>query len=79
MNRMLISAAVAGAILSYATVALPTAAVAAGDPASCKAVRFSDVGWTDITSTTAATSVVLEALGYAPKRRFCRFLSPMPA
>jgi glycine betaine/proline transport system substrate-binding protein len=27
-------------------------------------VRFSDVGWTDITATTAATSVVLEALGY---------------
>lgn len=67
MNRMLINAAVAGAILTYATVVLPTAAVAAGDPASCKAVRFSDVGWTDITSTTAATSVVLEALGYAPK------------
>ena len=37
------------------------------DPESCKAVRFSDVGWTDITATTAATSVVLEALGYAPE------------
>ena len=36
------------------------------DPEGCKAVRFSDVGWTDITATTAATSVVLEALGYAP-------------
>lgn len=31
---------------------------------ACKTVRFSDVGWTDITATTAATSVVLEALGY---------------
>ncbi len=41
--------------------------LAAGDPASCKVTRFSDVGWTDITSTTAATSVVLEALGYEPK------------
>ncbi|MEY3003827.1 MAG: hypothetical protein RLZZ491_1003 [Pseudomonadota bacterium] len=30
----------------------------------CATVRFSDVGWTDITATTAATSVVLEALGY---------------
>jgi len=39
----------------------------AADPDSCKAVRFSDVGWTDITSTTAATSVVLEGLGYAPQ------------
>ena len=39
----------------------------AADPASCKAVRFSDVGWTDITATTATASVVLEALGYAPE------------
>lgn len=38
-----------------------------GDPASCKTVTFSDVGWTDITATTAATSVVLEALGYKPQ------------
>ncbi|MGD9912452.1 MAG: choline ABC transporter substrate-binding protein [Rhizobiaceae bacterium] len=38
----------------------------AADPESCKAVRFSDVGWTDITATTATASVVLEALGYAP-------------
>ena len=32
--------------------------------ADCTEVRFSDVGWTDITATTAATSVVLEAIGY---------------
>ncbi|MXU64121.1 choline ABC transporter substrate-binding protein [Rhodobacteraceae bacterium KN286] len=32
--------------------------------ANCDTVTFSDVGWTDITATTAATSVVLEALGY---------------
>ena len=30
----------------------------------CDKVRFSDVGWTDITATTAATSVILGALGY---------------
>ena len=30
----------------------------------CRSVRFSDVGWTDITATTAATTVLLEALGY---------------
>ena len=30
----------------------------------CDKVRFSDVGWTDITATTAVTTVVLEALGY---------------
>ncbi len=40
--------------------------VLAADPESCKSVRFSDVGWTDITATTAAASVVLDALGYDP-------------
>ncbi len=39
----------------------------AADPAACRTVNFSDVGWTDITATTAATSVVLEGLGYEPK------------
>ena len=42
------------------------AALAAGDPPACKPVKFSDVGWTDITATTAATSAVLKGLGYAP-------------
>jgi glycine betaine/proline transport system substrate-binding protein len=42
-----------------------TSAMAA-EADSCKAVRFSDVGWTDITATTATTSVVLKALGYEP-------------
>jgi glycine betaine/proline transport system substrate-binding protein len=32
--------------------------------AACDEVVFSDVGWTDITTTTAATKQVLEALGY---------------
>ncbi|NSX54547.1 choline ABC transporter substrate-binding protein [Parasulfitobacter algicola] len=32
--------------------------------ANCEKVTFSDVGWTDITATTAATTVVLDALGY---------------
>ncbi len=36
----------------------------AEEPAQCRAVTFSDVGWTDITATTAAATVVLEALGY---------------
>ena len=39
----------------------------AGDAASCKAVKFADVGWTDIQVTTGATSVILEALGYEPQ------------
>jgi glycine betaine/proline transport system substrate-binding protein len=32
--------------------------------AQCEEVTFSDVGWTDITATTAATKTVLEGLGY---------------
>ncbi len=45
------------------TAAVSTGALAA-EPESCKTVRFADVGWTDITATTATASVVLEALGY---------------
>ncbi len=42
------------------------ALLAAAGPAlaECETITFSDVGWTDITATTAATTVVLEALGY---------------
>ena len=46
---------------------LMLAAAVAASPvraADCGTVRFSDVGWTDITATTAATSLVLEGLGY---------------
>ena len=50
-----------------AAILLAGGAVQAADPESCQTVRFSDVGWTDITSTTAATSVVLEGLGYEPE------------
>lgn len=32
--------------------------------ANCNEVTFSDVGWTDITATTAVTTVILDALGY---------------
>jgi glycine betaine/proline transport system substrate-binding protein len=50
-----------------AAILLAGGAVQAADPESCQTVRFSDVGWTDITATTAATSVVLEGLGYEPE------------
>jgi len=46
----------------YASFAAGTAQ--ASDPESCNTVRFSDVGWTDITATTALTSTVLNAMGY---------------
>ena len=43
--------------------ALPAAAMAA-EPEGCGTVRFSDVGWTDISATTGLATTVLEALGY---------------
>jgi glycine betaine/proline transport system substrate-binding protein len=42
------------------TFALAGSAFAEG----CDKIVFSDVGWTDITATTAATTLVLNALGY---------------
>ena len=45
-------------MIAFAVAAFPARA------ADCGTVRFSDVGWTDITATTAATSLVLEGLGY---------------
>jgi len=56
MKRLLTAAALA--------VALAATPAVAADPESCKTVHFSDVGWTDITSTTAAASVILQGLGY---------------
>lgn len=54
-------------VLAGVAVALSAATAAAADPQSCRAVRFADVGWTDIAATTATASVLLKALGYAPK------------
>jgi glycine betaine/proline transport system substrate-binding protein len=61
MNRVIrLAVGISLAASFYSSAAL------AADPESCKAVRFADVGWTDITATTATASVVLEALGYQP-------------
>ncbi len=54
-------------IAAGALLGLAVTQASAGEPASCRTVRFSDVGWTDITATTAATSVILAGLGYEPK------------
>jgi glycine betaine/proline transport system substrate-binding protein len=47
-----------------AALLLAGGAAQAADPESCQTVRFSDVGWTDITATTATAAEVLEGLGY---------------
>src|SRR3984957_874926 len=36
------------------------------DPAGCQTVRFSDVGWTDVTATTALVTQLLRSIGYSP-------------
>lgn len=53
-------------LLLVASLSLPFLAQAA-EPDACKLVRFADVGWTDITVTTAVTSTLLESLGYETK------------
>jgi glycine betaine/proline transport system substrate-binding protein len=54
-------------LLGAAMAAIAVSGAQAGDAESCKKVRFSDVGWTDITATTALASVVLQGLGYTPE------------
>ena len=51
-------------LMGLAGVLLVGGMAAAAEPDSCKTVRFSDVGWTDITATTGLASVVLQGLGY---------------
>ncbi len=34
------------------------------EPATCRTVRFSDVGWTDVTATTALVAQLLRGIGY---------------
>jgi glycine betaine/proline transport system substrate-binding protein len=53
-------------LLLAASLFTPVLATAA-EPESCRNVRFADVGWTDITVTTAVTSKILESLGYETK------------
>lgn len=53
-------------LLALAAATLPLAALAA-EPDSCRSVRMSDPGWTDISATTGLTTTVLKALGYEPE------------
>ena len=52
LKSVLLAALVAGALSGTA------------NAAGCDKVTFSDVGWTDITSTTAVSTFILKALGY---------------
>ncbi|MFT7114885.1 MAG: glycine betaine/proline transport system substrate-binding protein [Rhodoferax sp.] len=57
---------ITNSLLLAAALSLPLLAQAA-EPKSCSLVRFADVGWTDITVTTAVASTVLTSLGYTTK------------
>jgi glycine betaine/proline transport system substrate-binding protein len=37
------------------------------EPASCQVIRLSDIGWTDVTATTALFSALVRNLGYEPQ------------
>ncbi|CUH35425.1 Glycine betaine-binding protein OpuAC precursor [Jannaschia seosinensis] len=50
--------------LTAATLVLSAGAALAETHSECREVTFADVGWTDITATTAATTYLLDALGY---------------
>ena len=52
---------------SVMALALSAGGAQAADPESCEAVRFADVGWTDIQATTGVATVILKGLGYAPE------------
>ncbi len=67
MRSTTVGAALAAILAAlFGAVGMAGTAMAAGDPQACKTIKFSDVGWTDITATTATASAVLKGLGYAP-------------
>ena len=50
--------------LSFFAALLAAASARAGEAESCRVVRMSDPGWSDITATNAVAGVLLGALGY---------------
>lgn len=56
--------AVALALLLLVAAVIANAAEPSSEPLSCQAVRISDIGWTDVTSTSALFSVLARQLGY---------------
>lgn len=62
-------------VAGFGLLALSSTAYA-GDAESCKTVRLSDVGWTDITAITALTSAILEPMGLWATSSSLLFQSP---
>src|SRR3989440_558350 len=71
-KRVLRAAACAAltALASSEAVAPPDVPAAPGplaDHAACRIVRLSDIGWTDVTTTTALFAALIRHLGYRPE------------
>jgi glycine betaine/proline transport system substrate-binding protein len=65
--RVVTLAATSASLLLWAAFARPADASPATDPPSCQVVRISDIGWTDVTATTALFSSLVRELGYEPQ------------
>jgi glycine betaine/proline transport system substrate-binding protein len=57
----------AGACVAALALADAPAATAPVDAAACQIVRLSDIGWTDVTATTALFGALIRHLGYRPE------------
>ncbi len=66
-GRAWVAACASLLLLLWTGLAYAQANPAAPDPPSCRTVRLSDIGWTDVTSTTALFSGLLRELGYDPQ------------
>ncbi|HXQ63742.1 MAG TPA: glycine betaine ABC transporter substrate-binding protein, partial [Steroidobacteraceae bacterium] len=53
--------------LALVMLAAPGALATAREPPACRVVRLADVGWTDVTATTAVLAGLLRELGYRPE------------
>src|SRR5437899_769806 len=65
--RVVALAAMCASLLLWAALARAADTHPATDPPTCKLVRISDIGWTDVTATTALFSSLVRELGYEPQ------------
>lgn len=54
-------------LLALAAAAVAATPLSAQVPEACRAPTFSDVGWTDISATTAVADLLLSSIGYEPE------------
>lgn len=59
--------ALTAGVIAALLVAQGPVRAAEAEAETCATPRFSDVGWTDISATTAVAGLILKGLGYSPK------------